>query len=347
MSALATQYIIFLTISIRPMINRNPQNDLQATARCHRIGQTKSVKIYRLVTAKTYEMQMFHRSSLKLGLDQAVLSGFEAGSSGENALSKDEIERLLRHGAYGILNEEKGGTGEAASRAFAEEDIASILANRSHTVVYDNTGSKSSAKNGKFSKARFTSSSTAGQNPRENIDIEDPDFWTKMLGDIVEEESEVVSGKRARNITTYSLADYDQKLRKDLGDELSPHKKLDDEQEEDDDDDEEDFEEGDASENSDDDDLDSVVDQVLPASKLPAAARSATMSTEPGGNNNPNSPAVLQPTDMNHRAVIEAMPTHELIQELGRFGISAKNMLEKSELVNALIEARANRGVER
>ena len=35
----------------------NPQNDLQAQARCHRIGQKKSVKIYRLLSRKTYEMQ--------------------------------------------------------------------------------------------------------------------------------------------------------------------------------------------------------------------------------------------------------------------------------------------------
>jgi SNF2 family DNA or RNA helicase len=34
----------------------NPQNDLQAMARCHRIGQTKDVKIYRFLTRKTYEM---------------------------------------------------------------------------------------------------------------------------------------------------------------------------------------------------------------------------------------------------------------------------------------------------
>jgi chromodomain-helicase-DNA-binding protein 7 len=59
----------------------NPQNDLQAQARCHRIGQTKNVKVYRLLTRKTYEMQMFHLSSLKMGLDQAVLKGFESGSS--------------------------------------------------------------------------------------------------------------------------------------------------------------------------------------------------------------------------------------------------------------------------
>ena len=61
----------------------NPQNDLQAQARCHRIGQTKDVKVYRLLSRKSYEMQMFHMSSLKMGLDQAVLKGFESGSSGE------------------------------------------------------------------------------------------------------------------------------------------------------------------------------------------------------------------------------------------------------------------------
>ena len=58
----------------------NPQNDLQAQARCHRIGQTKSVKVYRLLSRKSYEMQMFHMSSLKMGLDQAVLQGIENNS---------------------------------------------------------------------------------------------------------------------------------------------------------------------------------------------------------------------------------------------------------------------------
>ena len=51
----------------------NPQNDLQAQARCHRIGQEKEVKIYRLITRNTYEREMFDRAGLKLGLDKAVL----------------------------------------------------------------------------------------------------------------------------------------------------------------------------------------------------------------------------------------------------------------------------------
>jgi SNF2 family DNA or RNA helicase len=46
----------------------NPQNDIQAQARCHRIGQDKAVRIYRLVTSKTYEQHMFHVASMKLGL---------------------------------------------------------------------------------------------------------------------------------------------------------------------------------------------------------------------------------------------------------------------------------------
>lgn len=33
----------------------NPQNDIQATARAHRIGQKKEVTVYRLITANTYE----------------------------------------------------------------------------------------------------------------------------------------------------------------------------------------------------------------------------------------------------------------------------------------------------
>lgn len=55
----------------------NPQNDIQAQARCHRIGQTQTVKIYRLITRNTYEWNMFDRSSKKLGLDQAVLHSMQ------------------------------------------------------------------------------------------------------------------------------------------------------------------------------------------------------------------------------------------------------------------------------
>lgn len=199
----------------------NPQNDLQAQARCHRIGQTKNVKVYRLLTRKTYEMQMFHMSSLKMGLDQAVLQGVEqnSGSSGEAAMSKEEIEKLLRHGAYDIFNEDKAGSAEAESNAFIQQDIDSILERRSKTVVHDNTGSKSSAAGGTFSKASFKAPEKAGDEQVEgqgaDIDIDDPEFWKKMVGEAAPETGDDLAGtKRKRNQANYSEAAFDRNIDK-------------------------------------------------------------------------------------------------------------------------------------
>ncbi|KAK1747456.1 chromodomain-helicase-DNA-binding protein [Skeletonema marinoi] len=131
----------------------NPQNDLQAQARCHRIGQTKEVKIYRLLTRKTYEMQMFHMSSMKMGLEQAVLQGIEGGSS------------------------------------------------------------KSSAAGGTFSKASFKSTNDGGADAA-GVDVDDPDFWTKVVGEVKEEvnEDDVAGKKRKRSEKSYNENEYHKKL---------------------------------------------------------------------------------------------------------------------------------------
>jgi hypothetical protein len=124
---------------------------------------------------------MFHMSSLKMGLDQAVLQGFEGGSQGEGALSKEEVEKLLRHGAYDIFNEEKSGTADAESCAFVQQDIDSILERRAKTIVHDNTGSNSAAAGGTFSKASFKAPKTpdpkkSGETGESmDVDIDDPE----------------------------------------------------------------------------------------------------------------------------------------------------------------------------
>lgn len=50
----------------------NPQNDVQAMARSHRIGQHRKVKVFRLVTRNTYESEMVERANKKLGLERAM-----------------------------------------------------------------------------------------------------------------------------------------------------------------------------------------------------------------------------------------------------------------------------------
>ncbi|XP_037536812.1 lymphoid-specific helicase [Nematolebias whitei] len=51
----------------------NPQADLQAQDRCHRIGQTKPVVVYRLVTASTIDQKILERASAKRKLEQMVI----------------------------------------------------------------------------------------------------------------------------------------------------------------------------------------------------------------------------------------------------------------------------------
>uniref|UniRef100_A0A672HZ12 Chromodomain helicase DNA binding protein 1-like n=1 Tax=Salarias fasciatus TaxID=181472 RepID=A0A672HZ12_SALFA len=51
----------------------NPQNDLQAAARCHRIGQTRPVKVIRLLARDTVEEIMYSRAVSKLQLTNTVI----------------------------------------------------------------------------------------------------------------------------------------------------------------------------------------------------------------------------------------------------------------------------------
>jgi chromodomain-helicase-DNA-binding protein 7 len=46
----------------------NPHNDIQAQARAHRIGQTKAVMVYRLLTRKTYGGLAFSFLILQRGI---------------------------------------------------------------------------------------------------------------------------------------------------------------------------------------------------------------------------------------------------------------------------------------
>ncbi|XP_057496754.1 protein CHROMATIN REMODELING 19 isoform X1 [Actinidia eriantha] len=55
----------------------NPQIDRQAEDRCHRIGQTKPVTIYRLVTKGTVDENVYEIAKRKLVLDAAVLESVE------------------------------------------------------------------------------------------------------------------------------------------------------------------------------------------------------------------------------------------------------------------------------
>ena len=145
----------------------NPQNDLQAQARSHRIGQKKQVRIFRLVTRGTYEEHMFKVASQKLGLEQAVMSN--VGGSKSEKLSREDMDMLLRQGAYALLDD------ETEQQKFCEADIDDILRTRTTKIV---EGAEQSIGNlSGFSKALFQVNDSAGQDA---ISANDPLFWQKI-----------------------------------------------------------------------------------------------------------------------------------------------------------------------
>jgi SNF2 family DNA or RNA helicase len=155
----------------------NPQNDVQAQARCHRIGQTKDVRIYRLITSRSFEQEMFDRASRKLGLEQAVLGSFGADDDDDKPTNK-EMEQLLKKGAYALLEDDN----DEVTKAFCADDIESILAKRTRTRVVE--GNKTASwlnKQGMVvSKSKFTSDSKSA-----GLEVDDPLFWQKVMPDFV------------------------------------------------------------------------------------------------------------------------------------------------------------------
>ncbi len=168
----------------------NPQNDIQAMARCHRIGQSKNVTVYRLITRRSFESEMFERASKKLGLEQALLGtrNFADIDLDENAkahakVDSKEMEQLLREGAYAVLLDDDADI----IKEFYEQDIDKILEQRAHVLVTDGGQQTESWLNKRKKSGRTNKSMFTGESAKEHaeIDVNDPDFWKKVLPDLV------------------------------------------------------------------------------------------------------------------------------------------------------------------
>jgi superfamily II DNA or RNA helicase len=80
----------------------NPQVDLQAQDRAHRIGQTKQVYVFRFVTEASFEEKVMERALQKLRLDQLVIQQGKAPNASK-ALSSAELLEMVHYGAQDIL----------------------------------------------------------------------------------------------------------------------------------------------------------------------------------------------------------------------------------------------------
>ncbi|KJY00578.1 unnamed protein product [Zymoseptoria tritici ST99CH_3D1] len=103
----------------------NPQADLQAMDRAHRIGQTKQVHVFRFVTENAIEEKVLERAAQKLRLDQLVIQQGRAQQQAKAAASKDELLGMIQHGAEVIFEQKEDAFNNPGG--FSDGDLDDIL----------------------------------------------------------------------------------------------------------------------------------------------------------------------------------------------------------------------------
>ncbi|KAF2151431.1 hypothetical protein K461DRAFT_322684 [Myriangium duriaei CBS 260.36] len=104
----------------------NPQADLQAMDRAHRIGQTKQVYVYRFVTDNAIEEKVLERAAQKLRLDQLVIQQGRSQQPAKTAASKDELLGMIQHGAEKVF-EQNAESAFGGKTEFTDDDLDAIL----------------------------------------------------------------------------------------------------------------------------------------------------------------------------------------------------------------------------
>ncbi|KAF7730273.1 hypothetical protein EC973_002516 [Apophysomyces ossiformis] len=124
----------------------NPQNDLQAMSRAHRIGQTKSVNVYRFVTKGTMEEDIIERAKRKMVLEYCIIKQMDTSGLSllpENSLTtpsgkmrdlpfnKAEMSAILKFGAQNMFQSTEN------TQKLNDMDLDDILARAEHTETLE------------------------------------------------------------------------------------------------------------------------------------------------------------------------------------------------------------------
>ncbi|XP_075449617.1 chromodomain-helicase-DNA-binding protein 1 isoform X2 [Ascaphus truei] len=160
----------------------NPQNDLQAQARAHRIGQKKQVNIYRLVTKGSVEEEIIERAKKKMVLDHLVIQRMDTtgktvlhtGStpSSSTPFNKEELAAILKFGAEELFKEPEGEEEEPQ-----EIDIDEIL---KRAETRENEGGPTTVGDELLSQFKVANFSTMDED-----DIVEPERNSKSWEDLI------------------------------------------------------------------------------------------------------------------------------------------------------------------
>ncbi|CAI5446142.1 unnamed protein product [Caenorhabditis angaria] len=137
----------------------NPQSDLQAMDRAHRIGQKKQVRVFRLITENTVDERIIEKAEMKLKLDNIVIQQGRM-TEAQKTLGKEDMVSMIRHGAEQVF--------AAKDSTISDDDIDTILekAEVKTAELNEKMGKmeESSLRNLTFEDSKFTVYQFEGEN---------------------------------------------------------------------------------------------------------------------------------------------------------------------------------------
>ncbi|KAJ7569569.1 hypothetical protein O6H91_01G084300 [Diphasiastrum complanatum] len=103
----------------------NPAMDQQAQDRCHRIGQTREVNIYRLVSESTIEENILRKANKKRFLDDLVIQSGSYNTEFFKKLDATELFSVLKGDKPGNVGRDVGTANEVARYVGSSDQILS------------------------------------------------------------------------------------------------------------------------------------------------------------------------------------------------------------------------------
>jgi hypothetical protein len=164
----------------------NPHGDSQAQDRCHRIGQSKPVVVYRLLTAGSVEIEMLEKQISKKKLERLTIHGGDYGVAGKRSggqLTLNKLKRLLEDDVKNLgrmsMSTNASATAPVASasprgQSPATTAASATTASSGDTAVVDGSSrARRSLSQGKANNTEVVGSSKGGSPRRKNMVVID------------------------------------------------------------------------------------------------------------------------------------------------------------------------------
>lgn len=196
----------------------NPHNDIQALSRAHRIGQTNKVMIYRFVTRNSVEERITQVAKKKMMLTHLVVRPGLGSAKTNTAMSKQELDDILKFGTEQLFKEEEGkesemihyddkAIGELLDRSQEGIEQKEMWANEYLSSFKVASYQTKEAEAEEDEEAAAAAEAEARNKEKEDA-MNDPHYWEKLLGAHYIQYQENITrtlgkGKRVRKQVNY------------------------------------------------------------------------------------------------------------------------------------------------